>query len=69
MRNIEQEIKLKLSEREYGILLGYSDVQPQLQTNYYFAWQNMPRNVMLRIRKKEKTIIYVIRIGCLMRTE
>ena len=52
MRNIEQELKLALTEREYNIFLNLSDVQPQLQTNYYFAYQGMPRNTMLRIRKK-----------------
>ncbi len=55
MRNIEQELKLILNEREYGILLAYSDVQPVLQTNYYFACDNMPRKNMLRIRKKGKS--------------
>lgn len=52
MKNIEQELKLLLDEREYRILLDLAQVEPQLQTNFYFGYNGMPRDVMVRIRKK-----------------
>lgn len=52
MKNIEQELKLLLDEREYELLSRQTTVEPQLQTNYYFAYPNMPQDVMVRIRNK-----------------
>lgn len=37
MKNTEQELKLALTEREFGLLSGLSVEKPQLQTNFYFA--------------------------------
>ena len=52
MRNLEQELKLRLDEREYGILSQLTQAEPQLQINYYFAYRQMPRDEMVRVRKK-----------------
>ncbi|MCM1194932.1 MAG: CYTH domain-containing protein [Corallococcus sp.] len=52
MKNIEQELKIALDEREYEILLNSAAVCPQLQTNFYFRCDNMSDDTMLRIRKK-----------------
>ena len=52
MKNIEQELKMALDEREYNILLGVGHVKPQLQTNYYFRHKGMPKDMMIRLRKK-----------------
>ena len=52
MKNVEQELKLSLDEREYNILLEQAHAEPQLQTNFYFSYRNMPREVMVRIRQK-----------------
>ena len=53
MKNIEQELKLYLDEREYLIIYERANVTPQLQTNYYFGYQTMDREIMVRIRQKE----------------
>ena len=52
MKNIEQELKMALNEREYNILLAASGTASQLQTNYYFRYAGMPTDVMVRLRKK-----------------
>lgn len=52
MKNLEQELKLSLTEREYNMLLAQSDVQPVLQTNYYFVFDGQAADEMLRIRSK-----------------
>ena len=52
MKNIEQELKMALDEREYNILLDVSGVSPQLQTNYYFSYKGMTRETMIRLRVK-----------------
>ena len=52
MKNIEQELKMALTEREYNILLNVGQVKPQLHTNYYFRYRGMPKDMMIRLRKK-----------------
>lgn len=52
MKNIEQELKMALDEREYNILLDISGVSPQLQTNYYFTNKDMLADTMVRLRVK-----------------
>ena len=52
MKNVEQELKMALDEREYDILLDLALVKPQLQTNYYFRHKGMPQDVMIRLRAK-----------------
>lgn len=52
MRNLEQELKLSLTEREYGILKKYSGEEPVTQTNYYFLSGRMPKEEMVRLREK-----------------
>lgn len=52
MKNIEQELKLMLDEREYRIIYEQANVTPQLQTNYYFGYHGMEKETMVRIRKK-----------------
>ena len=52
MKNIEQELKMLLNEREYNLLLADTDVKPQLQTNFYFRYKGMPKDVMIRLRRK-----------------
>ena len=53
MKNIEQELKLLLDEREYNILLEQAKVAPILQTNYYFGYLGMSKEKMVRIREKQ----------------
>lgn len=53
MKNIEQELKLALTEREYEILLRQTDKLPVLQTNYYFAFDGQPNGTMIRLRCRE----------------
>lgn len=53
MKNIEQELKLLLTAREYDLLSKLTTNLPQLQTNFYFrAEQRQDPNVMVRIRQK-----------------
>ena len=53
MRNLEQELKLALTEREYNILSSKTDREPQLQTNYYFRSRYLGADVMVRLREKD----------------
>lgn len=53
MKNIEQELKLQLTEEQYNLLQSYSATQSVLQTNYYFACDGMPCDVMYRLRVKQ----------------
>lgn len=48
--SIERELKMSLDQEKYEELLAVSNVQPQLQVNYYFYCADMPSEVMLRIR-------------------
>ncbi len=57
MRNLEQELKLQLTEREYNILQEVAKSQPIEQINYYFAPSHCNLNVMLRLRKKGDNFI------------
>lgn len=57
MRNLEQELKLQLTEREYNILQSVASVQPVEQINYYFAPKRCNANVMLRLRQKNDNFI------------
>ena len=52
MKNYEQELKMALNEREYNILQNVANIEPKLQTNYYFRYKGMPKELMIRIRKK-----------------
>lgn len=52
MRNLEQELKLQLDEREYDLLSALTENKPQLQTNYYFYTDAFSSDVMVRIREK-----------------
>lgn len=52
MRNLEQELKLSLDEREYGILSRLTNDKPQLQINYYFVSQHLGNDTMVRLREK-----------------
>ena len=57
MKNIEQELKLLLTEREYNILLNASNSQPVKQTNYYFSNKTTATDVMIRIRERQGTFL------------
>lgn len=50
MNNVERELKASLSKEEYETLLKEGNVRPRLQTNYYFCCEDMPKDVMIRIR-------------------
>lgn len=65
MKNIEQELKLMLDEREYHIIYDKANVKPQLQTNYYFGHPDMDKETMVRIRQKagEFTLCYKHRMS------
>ena len=52
MKNLEQELKLQLTQREYDILAAQTDAQAQLQSNFYFAYGGMPQTTMVRVRQK-----------------
>ena len=58
MKNIEQELKLQLTEREYRLLSDVACAEPRLQSNFYFVCPAMPRDAMVRIR--EKGDVYVL---------
>jgi len=58
MNNMERELKIALTEKEYNLLLNLSDKLPQLQTNYYFYFDGMPESVMLRLRKKADKYVF-----------
>ena len=51
-KDFEQELKMALNEREYNILLGVAKVEPYLQTNHYFRYDGMPKELMIRLRIK-----------------
>lgn len=57
MNNIEQELKLKLDEREYNLLCSQTDVPALLHTNVYFGYPDMPKNLLVRIRQKGSLFI------------
>ena len=52
MNNVERELKMLLTETEYESLLAIGQTEPQLQINYYFYCEEMPADVMVRIRVK-----------------
>lgn len=41
MRNLEQELKLRLTEREYNLVAAATEAQPILLVNHYFAAEDM----------------------------
>ena len=43
---------MQLTRREYDILLKFSQTEPQLQSNFYFVYDGMPRDMMVRVRQK-----------------
>lgn len=51
MRNIEQELKLNLTEREYNLVVATTDQFPRKMTNFYFQCEDMSCDTMLRIRQ------------------
>ena len=53
MKQLEQELKLSLDEREYNIIYEQANVTPQLQTNFYFGYPTLDKEIMVRIREKE----------------
>ena len=55
MRNVEQELKLALTEREYEIMARLTNATPQLQTNYYFTSRGLGNDTMVRVRQKGST--------------
>ena len=57
MKNIEQELKLQLTEREYALLVDASNAHPQLQSNFYFSYPAMPCDTMVRLRQKGDTYL------------
>lgn len=57
MRNIEQELKLALTEWEYNTILRANNAEPKLQVNYYFAGKLLQSDEMVRVRKKEDKYI------------
>lgn len=57
MKNIEQELKMRLDEREYRILLDVAGESPRLQTNFYFVSDDVTQDVMVRIRQKGSNFI------------
>ena len=57
MKNIEQELKIILTEREYSLLAQRADASAQLQTNWYFGYVSMPRDMMVRLRKKGEEFV------------
>ena len=57
MRNLEQELKLQLTEREYNILQNVANVEPVEQINHYFTPLQPNLSVMLRLRQKGDTFI------------
>lgn len=52
MNSIERELKMSLDKTEYETLLEVGSTEPQRQVNYYFTADDMPPNVMTRIRLK-----------------
>jgi len=64
MRNLEQELKLALTEREYRVLKEDFKAEEVLQTNYYFSSKLLPADEMLRvrIRKNKRTLCYKRRL-------
>lgn len=53
MNNIERELKIALTEEEYNLLLTASNARPQLQTNFYFYCDGIPRETVVRVRLKQ----------------
>lgn len=52
MKNIEQELKIQLTQRQYQMLVSQSGVSPVKQVNYYFDGDGKPQNLTVRIREK-----------------
>ena len=51
MRNLEQELKLRLTEREYNLVAAATEAQPILHVNHYFAAEDMSPDTMVRLRQ------------------
>lgn len=51
MKNLEQELKLALTEREYELLAATTEAKPMRMTNYYFVADGQTKDVMVRIRQ------------------
>lgn len=57
MKNIEQELKMSLTEREYAMLCEFAQKEPTLQTNWYFGNRDMPQDMMVRVRQKGEFLL------------
>lgn len=55
MKQIEQELKLELTEREFSILSKNAHRGAKPQTNYYFCYNEMPIGEMVRLRQRDYT--------------
>lgn len=53
MKNIEQELKLSLTKREYNILHSLGNGEDVTQENFYYYYDNMPLTTMVRVRRKQ----------------
>ncbi len=51
MRNLEQELKLRLTEREYNLVAESTDIKPVLLVNYYFTAEDLSPDTMVRLRQ------------------
>lgn len=58
MNNVERELKMLLTKTEYESLLAIGQTEPQLQINYYFYCEEMPADVMVRIRVKNGEYLF-----------
>lgn len=52
MNNLEQELKIALTKKQYNKLLKASGKMPLAQINMYFCCDGMPRDEMVRLRLK-----------------
>ncbi len=59
MRNIEQELKLVLTEREYNMLTGGR--QAEVQINNYFYGKGLKPDIMVRVREKKDAYILCVK--------
>lgn len=61
MKNLEQELKIELTERQYELLLSQTDQKAVRQVNFYFDCPCRPTDIAVRIREKRGEYVLCVK--------
>lgn len=65
MKNLEQELKLQLTQREYNLIAATTDTCPVVIVNNYFVAKGQTKDTMVRVRQigDSYTLCFKRRLG------